>query len=271
MSKRTNSSSRLERRDEREARRRDAAAPRNRRTRTPGAPQKSRGGFLHSINYPVVGAAVAVVAIVAVIIYAVAQANTGGGQPAWLKAELDSSPNIPGQYIPPHPGFDNVFDSGTNPQSDDRQHFQPGTVVPICTQDQINSGNVGNPLCYTSNPPTSGPHSSTPMPFTILQNPAPKENLIHNMEHGGVVIWYNTQNQDAINALKEVAQFNIDRKRFVVMSAYDGMDADTIAVTSWTRLEKFTVADFLKDQNASKDQIQTFINKNLMRFNPEGF
>src|SRR6185437_362192 len=99
----------------------------------------------------VVGGIVGVVAIAGIIIYAVAQANTGGGQPGWLKAELDSSPNIPGQYIPPHPGFDNVFDSGTNPSSDDRQHFQPGTIVPICTQQQIDSGNVGNPLCYTSN------------------------------------------------------------------------------------------------------------------------
>lgn len=271
MSKRTNSSSRLERRDEREARRRDSA-PRARRERAAAeTPQKSRGGLLQSVNWVVVGGIVGVLAIAGIIIYAVAQANSGGGQPAWLKAELNSSTSIPGQYIPPHPGFDNVFDSGTNPNSDDRQHFQPGTVVPICTQDQINSGNVGNPLCYTSNPPTSGPHSSTPMPFKILDNPAPKENLVHNMEHGGVVIWYNTTNQDAINALKQVAQFNIDRKRFVVMSAYDGMEPDTIAVTSWTRLDKFPVSDFMKDTKAGSDRIQNFINKNLMRFNPEGF
>ena len=61
----------------------------------------------------------------------------------------------------------------------------------------------------------------------MLDNPAPKENLIHNMEHGGVVIWYNTDNADAIKELASIANDNIDRRRFVVMSKYTGMDPDT--------------------------------------------
>ena len=28
------------------------------------------------------------------------------------------------------------------------------------------------------------------MPFRVLENPAPKENLVHNMEHGQIVLWY---------------------------------------------------------------------------------
>ena len=52
---------------------------------------------------------------------------------------------------------------------------------------------------YNSNPPTSGPHSATPMPFKVLDNPAPKENLVHNMEHGGVVVWYNTDDAGVID------------------------------------------------------------------------
>jgi hypothetical protein len=136
---------------------------------------------------------------------------------------------------------------------------------PLCTAQQIAENDVNDPICYTSNPPTSGPHNSQPMPFQVLQNPAPKENLIHNMEHGGVVIWYNTTNQAVIDQLKQVAQENIDRRRFVVMSQYSGMEPETIAVTSWTRLDKFPAADF------NGQRVQRFIDVNHKRFNPEGF
>jgi hypothetical protein len=254
----------LQRRDEREARR-VGSTPRARRERPAPRAAKAKTGLLQSVNPTYIAAVIGAIVVIGVILYAVLQSNTASGDPAWLKAELDDSASIPGQYIPPHPGFDGVFDSSTNPQSDDRKHFAPGTVVPICTQDQIDAGNVSNPLCYTSNPPTSGPHSSTPMPFRILDNPAPKENLVHNMEHGGVVIWYNTSDQNAIDLLKSVAQSNIDRNRFVVMTQYTEMEPDTVAITSWTRLDKFPVSDL------TKDRVQNFINKNLMRFNPEGF
>ena len=73
--------------------------------------------------------------------------------------------------------------------------------------------------CYTSNPPTSGPHSTNPMPFKISRTRRPKENLLHNMEHGGVVIWYNTDDQAAHRPAEQgCARTRLDRRRFVVMT-----------------------------------------------------
>jgi hypothetical protein len=228
--------------------------------RSGGSAARAPGG---GISMTTVLIAVGVLAIVAVLVYAVTQAdNVDSGPSPAQEAELDDDPNIPGVYYAPHPGPDGVLHSANQ---DDRQHFSPGTVIPICTQAQLDAGNFVDPLCYTSNPPTSGPHSSTPMPFRVLENPAPKENLIHNMEHGGVVIWYNTTDQAAIDELKSIAQDNIDRRRFVVMSAYSGMEADTIAITAWTRLDKFAVSDL------TEERVQEFIDANHKRFNPEGF
>jgi len=200
--------------------------------------------------------------VVAILAYAVVQATAGSSDavPDWHLAELDDDPNIPGTYIPPHPGFD-----GTPETGDERQHFNPGTVVPICTQEQIDTGQVFDPLCYTSNPPTSGPHSNTPQGFTNLENPAPKENIIHSMEHGGVYIWYNTTDQAAIDLIKEVVNENTDRRRFVGSTIYTEMESETIAITSWTRLDKFPVGEL------TKERLQTFIDENHKRFNPEGF
>ena len=256
----------IERRAEREARQL-GTAPRPQRTRTVRQVGTGRKiPIIGSLSGTTIAAILGGAVIVAILVYAVMQVNNvDTSPPAWLDAQLDDSTSIPGAYIAPHPGADGVFDSATNRNSDDRSHFTPGTVVPICSAEQLAAGNFSSPLCYQSNPPTSGPHSSTPMPFRVLDNPAPKENLIHNMEHGGVVVWYNTSNQDVINQLKSIVEDEIGRRRPVVMSLYTGMEPETIAVTSWTRLDKFPVADL------QRSRVTNFIDENDRRFNPEGF
>lgn len=253
----SNRSSRLERRAEREARDPTGTMPRARRQRLERQKVAGKGGP----SLAVIAGAIGVAAIIAILVYAVVQTgSTGDGVPDWRKAELNDDPNLPGQYIAPHPGFDNEPETG-----DERRHFNPGQVVPICTQEQIDSGNVGDPLCYTSNPPTSGPHSVTPQGFTNLENPAPKENILHSMEHGGVYIWYNTTDQAAIDLIKSVVNDNTDRRRFVGSTVYTEMEPETIAITSWTRLDKFPVAEL------TRERLQQFIDENHKRFNPEGF
>jgi len=201
------------------------------------------------------------IGIVALLVYAVTQVNNFDTGPSEAQeAELDDDPSIPGVYYPPHPGPDAMPDT-----RDERLHYAPGTVIPICTQEQLDSGNISNPLCYTSNPPTSGPHSSTPQGFTNLENPAPKENVVHSMEHGGVFIWYNTTDQDAIDLLKSVVSENEDRRRFVGSTIYTDMEEETIAITSWTRLDKFPVSEL------TRGRLQDFIDAHHKRFNPEGF
>ncbi|HLF70816.1 MAG TPA: DUF3105 domain-containing protein [Dehalococcoidia bacterium] len=253
-SKRSNA--RLERRAEREAR---VSPPRRDRNQT----YKPKGrGLLGAISVTSVAIAGGVAIIVALLVYVVTQQNNVDTTSAdWQKAQLDDSPSLPGVYVAPHPGIDGKL--GT---SDDRQHFVPGTIIPICTAAQIEAGDIsGDSLCYTSNPPTSGPHSSTPMSFKVLDNPGPKENLIHNMEHGGIVVWYNTTDQAVIDQLKKVVQGEIDRRRLVVMTAYSGMEPNTIALTAWTRLDKFSAGE-LTDK-----RVETFIDAHNKRFNPEGF
>jgi hypothetical protein len=49
------------------------------------------------------------------------------------------------------------------------------------------------------------------------------------------------------------------------MSRYSGMEPDTVAVTAWTRLDKFPVGEL------TEDRIQDFIDAHHKRFNPEGF
>jgi hypothetical protein len=199
------------------------------------------------------------VAVLVILVYAVWQASAGGDPtPNWRLAELDDDPSLPGLYVPPHPGADGIPNTG-----DERQHFAPGVVIPICTEEELAAEDIGH--CYHSNPPTSGPHSTTPQGFTNLENPAPRENIVHSMEHGGVFIWYNTTDQEAIDLIHRVVDSHTDRRRFVGSTIYEEMEEEYVAITAWTRIDKFPVSEL------TQDRLNSFINEHHKRFNPEGF
>ena len=175
-------------------------------------------------------------------------------------AQLDDDPDLPGDYYPPHPGPDGIPDT-----RDDRIHVGLGVDVAICTQAQVEANQVSSPMCYTSNPPTSGPHAAMSAPLRVLENPAPKENLVHSMEHGAVVVWYNTADQGVINQLAAIVNDRTNGRRFLVMTLYTEMEPETIALTAWTRLDKFPVDDF------TPKRVEDFIAAHQRRFNSGGF
>ncbi|HEY7269173.1 MAG TPA: DUF3105 domain-containing protein [Dehalococcoidia bacterium] len=253
-----NTSNRLERRAER-AGKQVGAAPKPYRQRSGASRTPVKVGGAGGFNWTLLLGAAGAFLVVAIIVYAVIQSTSKGSTtPDYIKAELDDSTSLPGQYIKPNPGPDGVF-----PSSDDRLHFADGTKWPFCTQNQIDSGDVGS--CYTSNPPTSGQHAVNPGGFQIYENPLPKENALHSMEHGGVVIWYNTDDQSIIDQIKQIYKDESNRKKLVVVTKYTEMEPNTIAVTAWTRLDKFSVSDF------NRKRIVDFIEAHSKRFNPEGF
>ena len=50
---------------------------------------------------------------------------------------------------------------------------------------------------YSSLPGTSGPHWQTPANWGVYSTPQNESQLIHNLEHGGIVIWYDPERVDA--------------------------------------------------------------------------
>jgi hypothetical protein len=231
------------------------------------AAQRAKSGLMDKLPIPQIAIGLALLLGVIYLGYTVSQANKDPdtGPVDWQKAMLDTSDKVPGKYIAPHPGADGTLCSVATciAGMDDRVHLQE--VIPICSSEQLASGNISKPLCYNSNPPTSGPHNSSPMPFKVLDNPAPKESLIHNMEHGGVIVWYNTDDASVIKQLADTVNSELDRRRLAVMTKYTEMEPNTIALTAWTRLDKFGVSEF------NIKRVRDFIEENSKRFNPEGF
>ena len=46
---------------------------------------------------------------------------------------------------------------------------------------------------YNSFPPTSGPHFGIPAVYSIYEEPVPEIRLVHNLEHGAVVVQYGSE------------------------------------------------------------------------------
>lgn len=48
----------------------------------------------------------------------------------------------------------------------------------------------GTEIEYESEPPTSGPHYASPAPVELYRQVVPDEYLVHNLEHGHIVVFY---------------------------------------------------------------------------------
>lgn len=79
----------------------------------------------------------------------------------------------------------------------------PGVVYPIQGQDHIAEGNT-HPA-YNSNPPTSGWHYGQPASWGAHDHELADEQLVHNLEHGGVWIAYNCDKLPNQSSLIKVA------------------------------------------------------------------
>jgi len=125
-----------------------------------------------------------------------------------------------------------------------REAGRPGERFP--SQGNVHLAALVSPhVPYNSNPPTSGPH----MPgiaqwgsYTDLAQAPDDEFLVHNMEDGGVIIWYRNgtpeENERKVDVLESIS-FNF--RRIVIVPREDF--GSEFAMTAWTRLQRFDEVD----------------------------
>ena len=83
-------------------------------------------------------------------------------------------------------------------------------------------------------PPTSGNHfGTTTLPWGFLGEPLVPELVVHNMEHGGVVVWYQPGSPDLAGAVNRLVR-ELGRQ-CIVAGSYDDMSF-AVAATVWGRV-----------------------------------
>ncbi|MFD3163158.1 DUF3105 domain-containing protein [Herpetosiphon sp. NSE202] len=128
--------------------------------------------------------------------------------------------------------------------------YIPAVDPPYHTSESVN---------YKSLPPTSGYHAAYPADWGYHFYDVQDEALVHNLEHGGVIIFYNPQLITPSELIQLEATFNTlyQRNDHTIFRLRMNMDA-TVAVTAWEyRL-------MLRD-NANLDAVNTFFSEHIAR------
>lgn len=128
---------------------------------------------------------------------------------------------------------------------------------------------------YNSNPPTSGPHYEKTEEWGIYDRELVVERLVHNLEHGGIVIFYNcdypytttgqedtaawkekqkSRCDDIKSSLKSIAERLQKKDRKVILAPSKTIDT-TIALAAWGWYDKML--------NFDEKRIKKFFNDHI--------
>ena len=133
-----------------------------------------------------------------------------------------------------------------------------GTSIPVSGVGQ--HVHDGDPISYAQLPPVGGPHWPTPAPWGVSLQTIPDERIVHNLEHGGVVISINGIADAALQRLRSLLD-EYPRDRYgevkVVVRPYDKIPVGTIVLTAWGWTRTLPSVDEAK--------IKTFLGAHLDR------
>ena len=121
-------------------------------------------------------------------------------------------------------------------------------TFPMAGQDHIAPNE--QPDNWNSNPPTSGDHLATPLPPGVYDNDQDMRAMVHNQEHGYVVILYKNIPDDQVEQLRKFVEARDGSK--LVLSPWSGLDSNGVALTAWRNLELL--------QRVNMDVVQAFVN-----------
>jgi hypothetical protein len=118
----------------------------------------------------------------------------------------------------------------------------PGEAVPIQGQQHIAVGQSHPP--YNSDPPTSGWHYDEPAKAGFYENSLPDEQLVHNLEHGHVIVSYDCAKVADCEDVKAELRDLVDRfQRWKIVAVARENANSAIALTAWGRIDKLDSYD----------------------------
>jgi len=132
--------------------------------------------------------------------------------------------------------------------------FRPssGESIPVMNSSaHVLEGDDPGP--YNSDPPTSGPHYAEEYEAGFYdesspeaQVPYPEGYLVHNLEHGYVIYWYNCAllDGDACTALKAQLKSSLEENGETKLIAFPRASLDVpVVMTTWGQMQRFEAFD----------------------------
>lgn len=119
-------------------------------------------------------------------------------------------------------------------QGDETPEVLAGVVDEMPDEGQDHVAN-GTTVEYESEPPTSGPHYASPLAPDIYRQVVPDESLVHNLEHGHIVIFYDPSSLSDESAAK-ITELNNEYQGAwdAVLAAPRPEMENELTLTAWT-------------------------------------
>ncbi len=101
----------------------------------------------------------------------------------------------------------------------------------------------GRTVTYTTIPPTSGDHWSGSTQCGFYQEEVRDEIVMHNTEHGNVIMSYNLTDPADVTKLKDISNNIKDSGDWLVTRYYPKLQPGEVALTVWGIMDKFAGID----------------------------
>jgi Protein of unknown function (DUF3105) len=107
---------------------------------------------------------------------------------------------------------------------------------------------------YNSDPPSSGPHYAQWAPWSWYDDPVRQTILVHNLEHGGVVIQYGSEVSES--DVQELQSFYQDDPNGLVVAPYPRL-GNKFALTAWNAPPYDRTEEDVEDVDAGNGYVMT--------------
>ena len=114
---------------------------------------------------------------------------------------------------------------------------------------------------YSTSPPTSGDHWALPVGCGFYEDGVPDEQIVHNLEHGNIVVSYNLSSDEKVDQLKDALDGIGLSSIWGVTRSYDKIPSGTISLAAWG------VMDTMEDVDS--ERINTFFETYSGALGPE--
>jgi hypothetical protein len=174
--------------------------------------------------------------------------------------EADSDPSLPGEYVDLPAIYGGAYGESAGDTAD---HVREDVDYSAQGLPPAGGPHWGTGAC-TDDPATS-PQFCGPAPWGIFRDPWEPETVVHNMEHAGAIIWYNTADQAVIDDLEAYATDLLRSDMRIILTPYPEMEPESVAITVWSRRDIMPASEY------SRERLQTFLDALYCRFDPERF
>ena len=118
---------------------------------------------------------------------------------------------------------------------------------------------IGQRIGYEKAPPIEGDHWAEWAGCGNYDEEINDEYMVHNMEHGHVIISYNLSNPEDVRRLRELAEDLPGLDNWGVVRPYSGISEGTVTMTAWGVLDQVEGVD--------QQRIRAFYEDNIRNFN----